>query len=251
MADFLKNLNDLRIPHELKDFAGECYLIYTPRILKNDIEIKARVKKFHFMACNVIRNDFDRGRILSYRLTKNLTGYFSMYDGSRQRLQVCKHCLKEFNNGRGWQDYSTVSRSLQKQILERFNIKEFFSECHFQNMIDKKYFDAIWFGLHNPDDYPSNWNVISNFQRELKKWTCEICGIDLSAEEYHKFLDVHHKNGFKSDVRSENLQVLCKECHSKQYRHEHLKYIDDYKKAIEILNQIRGCNSEGQYEIKF
>ena len=41
----------------------------------------------------------------------------------------------------------------------------------------------------------------------LKENKCEVCGCTES-------LELHHINGISSDLRLENLQILCPNCHS-------------------------------------
>lgn len=63
--------------------------------------------------------------------------------------------------------------------------------------------------LHD-DDY---WSALSNWYRQMKGWTCEVC--DLHLEHRRIYLDTHHilGRGYNSP---QHLKVLCVGCHAEQ-----------------------------------
>lgn len=77
------------------------------------------------------------------------------------------------------------------------------------------------------------WNDISHLLRDRALWRCSGCSIYLGDNK--GLLHVHHKNGNKSDNREGNLSVLCKECHSKQPNHAHLKPSQEEQKVLDDL----------------
>lgn len=62
--------------------------------------------------------------------------------------------------------------------------------------------------------YPDNWHSISQDYRRKMHYTCERCGITLSAGVVSYYLDVHHLDGNKQNNDPSNLQCLCVDCHS-------------------------------------
>lgn len=75
------------------------------------------------------------------------------------------------------------------------------------------------------------WSEISTTLRESSHWRCSECSVYLGDNK--GLLHVHHKNGNKGDNRKGNLAVLCKECHSKQPNHAHLKLSPQEQKIID------------------
>ena len=61
--------------------------------------------------------------------------------------------------------------------------------------------------------YTKDWQMISSSFREKHSYTCDKCGIQVSPLD-SAFMNVHHKNGDKTDNRPNNLQCLCIKCHS-------------------------------------
>ena len=75
------------------------------------------------------------------------------------------------------------------------------------------------------------WSEISTTLRESSHWRCSECSVYLGDNQ--GLLHVHHKNGNKGDNRKGNLAVLCKECHSNQPNHAHLKPSPQDQKVID------------------
>jgi hypothetical protein len=63
--------------------------------------------------------------------------------------------------------------------------------------------------------YSVYWKQISYAYRNLHKFKCEKCGVDLSRHDYQYYLEVHHKDHNKMNNAKENLQCLCVKCHSR------------------------------------
>lgn len=88
-------------------------------------------------------------------------------------------------------------------------------------------------GKKRPSNYPENWDEISENFRKKHDYKCAICDVDCS--KHTAILDVHHKNGVRSDCREGNLLCLCKFHHSKQPYHNHYKPKHD---DMELLRKL-------------
>ena len=72
-------------------------------------------------------------------------------------------------------------------------------------------------------DYNAEWwKTLSQWYRNKKDWTCEMCGLDLKGDNY--FLDTHHLRGTNCN-NPKDLQALCIGCHAEQPGEQHLKLI--------------------------
>ena len=59
-----------------------------------------------------------------------------------------------------------------------------------------------------------DWEKISREFRESHNYTCEECGITIEDPFDRQFIQVHHKNGDKTDNNPKNLKCLCINCHA-------------------------------------
>lgn len=86
--------------------------------------------------------------------------------------------------------------------------------------LGSSFFDGLK-AEHDATGYPSNWDKISAAFRKARGYTCAICKVH--CESHTNLVDAHHINGDKANCDYENLQCLCKYCHSKQDFHSHYK----------------------------
>lgn len=63
--------------------------------------------------------------------------------------------------------------------------------------------------------YTKDWKSISDAFRNMMKYRCEECGVQITDPFDYLYMQVHHINGKKTDNRELNLKCLCIECHSK------------------------------------
>lgn len=227
-SDIWKSLDvdsipEINVPNfqDINKYRPNHFLLYIPSIITNK---KANV--FHFMKCKKIRSD-ERIGWLSCRFTNKTSGYFDMDDGTFKKLPVCPDCFKEWD----WTNFPV-------DLKNNFEIDKFFDYCDSQPFVLKQlkeFHDFIdkngIFPYTVENQYPSNWNKngnvngITTMYRAAKHYRCEMCGVDLreavKENHNHEILVTHHINGIKSDVRPENMKVLCKWCHSLQPYHSY------------------------------
>lgn len=83
----------------------------------------------------------------------------------------------------------------------------------------------------------STWINSNNLRQRLlkeglKEYKCECCNRTEWLGKPIK-LELHHVNGIKNDLRIENLQILCSNCHA---------YTDNYRgKNIGNEHQVESC----------
>lgn len=219
------------IPPEVNMLGG--FLLYRP----------AAKSEFHFMRCKIVRYDEKINWIKSYRFAEITSGGFELEDGKTHKLHPCRECLTEWDNGIGWKSYSKASDEQKKAIYDCFSIEEFFEHCNNQEHMPDKLSElyelmnnnAVWFGSGVSNDYPKNWEQITDMYRSSHGYHCEHCGLDMAG--FPELAITHHINGSHPDVRPENMKVLCVWCHSKQPHHEKSVPLNQYQ--LNLLRKLR------------
>jgi hypothetical protein len=176
-----------------------------------------KLRKFHVANCFTLEEMREKGLVKKYVHTTRTDGMFDVnfIEGGKLievcvecKLYVCMNCLFKL-------DY--------KEPRESFDLKEFLATYGSQIIITPEHDDMT----APVNEYPSDWNQISQFYRKKVGWKCEKCGIHLGEEK--RFLHVHHINGLKYESRDDNLRALCIGCHAEQFQHQHMKAHQDYK----------------------
>ncbi|MDB2644944.1 hypothetical protein N9Y37_10870 [Luminiphilus sp.] len=196
------------------------------------IENPERGKKYHMSWCTTLNEMKKKGRIERYVATSDLSGRFKVFGNSEEEgserharagLKVCRNCLSNIN-------YKGYKRNKVK-VFQDFNIPEFFEHysSHFEHKPNLE--------IDPTKGYTDDWDDISIKLRERASWKCQDCSVDLSKDR--ALLHAHHINGVKSDNRSENLQAVCVECHSKKPDHRHMILTLHNRQRLAQLRQRR------------
>ena len=203
--------------------------------LKNvDLTKHKSTYKFHVAYCQTLESMYQQGKYEKYVVSTRTDGIFfvRLSNGrdevtSEQELKVCKNCLKRLN----YKNYNNLPYPKQREIYNKFSLDDFFSV----NNGDYRFLGTL---PRNTDKnapvnaYTNDWQEISERERERHNWKCEVCGKDCS--ENHSELQVHHKNGIKSDNSPYNLITLCIDCHSKE--HAHMKNLKHKKQEQNLFD---------------
>lgn len=171
--------------------------------------------KFHFSWCSTLEAMDSGGRRARYKAKHDVdNNIFSVHRGERNKdekipMEVCINCLKNMN----YESYTSVY-SQRGSIYKNFNIAVFFAKYGPQNLKNPTH-------QYHAGGYTEDWSTISSRLKEKKNYTCEKCGHKKPGR-----LDVHHKNGVKSDNSLANLMVLCLDCHTNEPFHAHMRNLN-------------------------
>ncbi len=230
-------LDDLESCQQLICLSGRQVSLFIPDHGPRMGEVIARGemgKRFHVAHCRTLEEIKRNGRSERYHANANLDGEFEIHgdnalgrpDQGIARLTVCTDCL-DLLNYRGVAN-ANVSAAKRNEIVENFNIREFFSTY------------SSLFEYHAPtsDDeakgYTPDWSDISRAARKEAGHMCQSCHVNLSS--YGFLLHVHHRNGVRHDNAEANLAVLCADCYRRQPKHDH-RHIRHMQ--MRTLNRVR------------
>lgn len=218
------DINDIDIkPDGTLTYKNRRVLIYIRDVYKF-------LPKFHLCNCSTFQDMVFKGRKSRYVVSSRDDGNFVVNfmnnnfkntkinrDGSI-KLDVCLNCLKELD----WDNISRKNSTERANIIKSFNLEDFF-RIYPKDIINS---EGLLSDKSAPlNTYTDSWKKISSLLRKKVNYRCQKCGKDFSESKH--LLDVHHKNGQKNDNRDSNLIVLCRNCHSLEPMHNHLKAQND------------------------
>lgn len=199
----------------------------------------AKRRKIHFTICSTLREMKQIGRFERYQTTNRDDNRYVVdikelgqtKTLKKEILYPCKNCLESIPY-RGYNQ--TLTRDDKNKIVREFDAKEAF-HLLWQYF---KLFQKQVRGLRSanlPTEYTASFTEVSKTFRKLKKFTCDECGVNLSA--HPNLVDTHHISGVKSDNLYGNLRCLCKLCHAAQPRHQHYPVSPDDQGIIEACRE--------------
>lgn len=177
-----------------------------------------RRNKIHFTFCQKLQEKDKEGEFYSRYCVTNRTDdkYYVDVRGNEvreERLYPCQFCLEMV----AYHDFIlNLSRDHRHQIVKKFSAKDG------MDLLGKyfKIFRNHVSGLR-PDTmktgYSDDWKNISLVFRLSKKYICNRCGV--RTNHNLTLMDSHHKDGDKRNNHYDNLECLCKICHSEEHPH--------------------------------
>jgi hypothetical protein len=214
---------------------NDATLIYkNKRVLIHIRDSVKHVPRFHIANCSTLLDMKSNGRFARYVASEREDGSFFVRMNGRElaimTLPVCQNCLERLS-WKGFSKDAMTSRAKQEAV-ETFSIQEFFRKYphSLHPVIPVQTVETA-----PVNEYPLNWDTISNSLREQLGYVCQSCNL-VVGETYKRYLHVHHINGVKKDCRQENLRCLCVSCHSMQPLHENLKNSPDLIEFLKIFS---------------
>lgn len=192
-----------------------------------------KLRPFHLCFCSALREAEQKNRYESrYVMTYNTSGKFrvnlwirdknsegNVYTIKKEQdiyrpLKVCQHCLREINwkkfrsyCGGGVEWWRGGNSSKRRQIVDEFDIEEYFLTTHENNFFNHPVSGTASLAI------TKEYSFSPEIKAQLKyfaDYTCEICHEVFAPDN----LQIHHKNHNEGDNRRANLMVVCPACHA-------------------------------------
>ena len=246
----IRTLNEFRgiIKGDILIYEGIPVFAYIPDHIIGDYTVDTPprdLKKVHFTFCDKLREMVEEGRFRSrYFVTNHKDNIYRIFlpggQEKKRRLLPCRYCL----GLSGYRCYSQNKEPQRTEIVESFDARE--AKKLLWQIFDIFRKDVE--NLRSADEiisvgYPQNWPKISPAYRKKQNFTCEICKVNLSRDKLQRLADAHHKDGDQQNSNDDNLECLCKECHS--HKHSHYRVGARDRRAIQEERKRQGLPSPG------
>jgi len=203
------------------DYKGQKVILYIKQQYRR-IRAIARPKweyKYHLCYCKKLKEMEMQGRFKSrYVVTQRVDGQFLVdiiaietkeyyKENELCSLNVCKQCLgslRSYYPSDGLFNYTIFDLN---RFLKKYNTNHIKRPLHTEKTLPRNV-------------YPDNWAQISKKVREQANYLCSECKTSFinNKEDLH----VHHNDGVKWNNNTNNLKVLCIDCHGKYPGHKTL-----------------------------
>ncbi len=190
-------------------------------------------QRYHLHFCSTLKQQKRQNKLERYRVSMSKDGIFKyQYIGeqnfSQQKLNVCKNCLLDLEGHRNTYsfDLGKFLDSRPQTVQNNSEVKLLFDGLNVDGM-DNDYTSL-------PDNYRDEWRKISTERKKATNYTCEECNWRPHLSENKRFVHTHHLDTNKRNNLSENLKVLCIDCHYKY--HPTLKNNADHKEFLKLQN---------------
>ena len=183
--------------------------------------------RYHVAFCRTLEDMQRNSRFGRYVVSNGDNGVFKVnfiHGGGEDdiKLDICQNCLAHLR----WDGFSfSLDRTSRKSIVSKFIPLEFFKKYPKDLISIKPKYDT---NTAPKNDYPPNWQEISDSIKLKRGYVCEQCSLNL--QDNQRFLHAHHINGLRYDCRPENIKLLCISCHASEPMHGHMKAMPDYAK---------------------
>lgn len=216
-------------------YAGRRVLLYRRQRVTSEPELNS-AKPFHLLRCEALQGIAHQTHTARHTYTTRRDGRFSMTlesaDGMVSERAValvpCRKCLADLNY-RGYRDATSARKA---EIRSSFTIGYFFDSYPAASGESTV---AVPMPPPVADEYPTEWVAVSRAARAAVDWTCTVCRVRCHVAM--ALLHTHHINGIKTDLRPENLRVLCLACHRQEPGHQTMYASPGHLAILEALRR--------------
>ena len=171
--------------------------------------------KFHFYKCQTLRWFLEKKKYdwkyvwhRSWSFKINLMENGELVRETKEDLNVCINCLKEFN----YENYKNEWKQKRAFIYNEFAFEKYLEE--YDTNLPKTKSSA----MQEVNKYHDNWNEMSKAYKDSKDWTCEDCG--KNCKKIWESMHTHHIDHNKWNNSWTNYRALCIRCHQKYHDHK-------------------------------